>query len=43
MKVADQMQEQMRRLHPAQRRAVKAALRELAAGREGDALALTDE
>jgi mRNA interferase RelE/StbE len=43
MKVADQVVEQMRRLHPAQRRAVKTALQLLAAGREADTLALTDE
>ena len=43
MKVTDQVREQMLRLHPAQRRAVKAALQTLAAGREEDTLALADE
>ena len=43
MKVADQVEERLRRLHPAQRRAVKASLRALAAGKAGDTLALTDE
>jgi mRNA interferase RelE/StbE len=43
MKVADQVQERLRVLHPAQRRAVKAALSALAAGKASDVLALTDE
>ena len=43
MKVADQVRERLRRLHPAQRQAVKAALRALAAGATSDTLALTDD
>jgi mRNA interferase RelE/StbE len=43
MKIADQIHEFVRRLHPAQRRAIKAALRALAAGTHSDVLPLSDE
>jgi mRNA interferase RelE/StbE len=43
MKVADQIFSYVKRLHPAQRRAVKAALRSLEAGTATDILPLSDE
>jgi mRNA interferase RelE/StbE len=43
MKVADQILDYVRRLHPAQRRKIKAALRKLEAGTRSDTLALEDD
>jgi mRNA interferase RelE/StbE len=43
MKVADQIFNSVKRLHPAQRRAIKAALRSLEAGTAADILPLSDE
>lgn len=43
MKVADQIFEYVRRLHPDQRRMIKVALRRLEAGTASDTLALEDE
>jgi mRNA interferase RelE/StbE len=43
MRVADQVVAYVRRLHPAQRRAIKTALRSLAAGRETDSKPLENE
>lgn len=43
MRVAGQILDYQRRLHPTQRQAVKAALRALAAGSFGDTLPLTDK
>jgi mRNA interferase RelE/StbE len=43
MKVADQILDYVRRLHPAQRQAVKAALRALETGAAADAMALQDD
>ncbi len=43
MRVADQVVTYVRRLHPAQRRAIKTALRALAAGRETDSKPLENE
>ena len=43
MRVADQVVAYVRRLHPAPRRAIKTALRALAAGRETDSKPLENE
>jgi mRNA interferase RelE/StbE len=43
MRVADQIVDYGRRLHPAQRRKIKAALRRLEAGAPADTLALEDD
>jgi mRNA interferase RelE/StbE len=43
MKVADQILHYVRRLHPVQRRAVKAAFRALAAGAPADTMPLEDD
>jgi mRNA interferase RelE/StbE len=43
MRVADQVLACVRRLHPAQRRAIKAALRQLESGRTTDTMALEDD
>jgi len=42
MKIADQVFDQLRRLHPDQRRAIRAALRNLEAGHAVDSLPLAD-
>jgi mRNA interferase RelE/StbE len=43
MKVSEQIRDYVRQLHPAQRRAIKAALRTLESGRKTDVRALSDE
>jgi mRNA interferase RelE/StbE len=43
MKVADQILDYVRRLHPAQRQSVKAALRTLETGAPADIIALEDD
>ncbi|HVU37506.1 MAG TPA: cytotoxic translational repressor of toxin-antitoxin stability system [Opitutales bacterium] len=43
MKVAGQIREYLRQLHPEQRGMIKTSLRNLADGKGGDVLALTDE
>jgi mRNA interferase RelE/StbE len=42
MKIADQIYDSLRRIHPAQRRTIKAALRSLETGASADILPLTD-
>jgi mRNA interferase RelE/StbE len=43
MRVSGQIRDYLRRLHPDQRRAIKAALRALRDGAAGDTLALSDD